>query len=655
MNIDSILEELSYRIDTGIVDLSDPKHFVVLQDLLTENGVNNANEIAQKAVLNFIQLREKQDYTAAREKELANILKQKINNPETKKPIQVSTALGYGKGHPAYAPALQMLKSKEFSEKDIDIVDAEPEEEIPSSRKKTKTTEPKKLGGAEFASSAEKRQQATEPKPEPVKDNKEDTFVDKNVYDAIKQFENYLSDAQKKVIELSQKKRIAELKKLDTLADSFKKLPKEIRNTASTIFAKGQIYEGRENSGIGKNRLGFIDVKTLNSNRDYLINAYGDGSPDKIKIFVRNSRKIKVSEEYVNSSFELLPESLQTSLMGKGKTGDSGKDKHFLGYIKEDGSTTSDRTDSNIKKDKKGNLTIKRGNPGNKDRGKFVWRCILEQGGQDPYSGLPLDFSSIDLEHVCAFDNRDKGNPSESDYLNREHDDNIIICATNLNQKKSNHSMKKFFEMHVNPQVGKSEESFKKETETFETINNVASQTDQKAGLVVKDGKIKSGHDFKKLKELFDMDDSIYISARNEFKKVAETEEDKKAIQTLNSEIGKSIIMAMGLGRGLIDKSGRRTIKLSSDNLYRGFILSMGEQMNRQDEFKEAWEQARKVGNSDEFRLKGKGQQAMIKYLIDNKFISKTVLNDQKLGKVFRNALTEVYDYNNNRYILIIN
>ena len=167
MNIDAILEELSYRIDTGIVDLSDPKHFVVLQDLLTENGVNNANEIAQKAVLNFIQLREKQDYTAAREKELANILKQKINNPETKKPIQVSTALGYGKGHPAYAPALQMLKSKEFSEKDIDLVDAEPEEEIPSSRKKTKTTEPKKLGGAEFASSAEKRQQATEPKPEP--------------------------------------------------------------------------------------------------------------------------------------------------------------------------------------------------------------------------------------------------------------------------------------------------------------------------------------------------------------------------------------------------------------------------------------------------------------------------------------------------------
>lgn len=169
MNIDAILEELSYRIDTGIVDLSDAKHFVVLQDLLTENGVNNANEIAEKAMLNFIQLKEKQEYTAAREKELANILKQKINNPETKKPIQVSTALGYGKGHPAYAPALQMLKSRDFSEKDIDLIDAEPEEEIPSSRKKGKAPEPKKLGGAEFASSAEKRKAKPDPtvKPEP--------------------------------------------------------------------------------------------------------------------------------------------------------------------------------------------------------------------------------------------------------------------------------------------------------------------------------------------------------------------------------------------------------------------------------------------------------------------------------------------------------
>ena len=102
----------------------------------------------------------------------------------------------------------------------------------------------------------------------------------------------------------------------------------------------------------------------------------------------------------------------------------------------------------------------------------------------------------------------------------------------------------------------------------------------------------------------------------------------------------------------IIDKSGRRTIKLSSDNLYRGFLLSMADAPTKQDKFKAGWEAARKVANSDAYRLKGKGQQRMIKYLIDNKFISDKVLNDPKLGKVFRNALHEVYDYENNVYIL---
>jgi hypothetical protein len=479
------------------------------------------------------------------------------------------------------------------------------------------------------------------------------SIIDKSVRNSIKEFENFLSDAQKLAIKLEEKKRIVELRKLDTLSQSFNKLPPESRNRASELFAKGQLFEGRENSGIGKNRLGYLDVKTLNDNKNYLLKAYGDGSAETIKKFVRNARRIKVSEEYVESSFNLLPDSLQSSLMGKGKVGDAGKDKHFLGYVRMDGTTTSDQNDKNIKKDRNGNPEIKRGNPGNRDRGKFVWRCILEQGGQDPYTGLPLDLSSIDLEHVRAFDNKDTGTPTAKDYLNREHDNNIVICATNVNQKKSNLSMKKFIEMNVIPQVGKSQSDFKKETETYETINEVASQTEQKAGLAVKDGKLKSGYNFKNLKQMFDNDDLVYNKAKDEFKKVAETNEDKKAIAGLNSEIGKATLMAIGLGRGIIDKSGRRTIKLSSDNLYRGFLLSMAEHPDKQDKFKAGWEAARKIANSDKFRLKGRGQQGMLKYLIDNKFISKSVLNDPKLGRVFQNALNEVYDYDNNIYILI--
>ena len=123
----------------------------------------------------------------------------------------------------------------------------------------------------------------------------------------LSDFEKYLSDEQKKAIKLSDKKRVQRLQQLDSMAESFKNLPSEVRNTSSSVFAKGQIYEGRPNSGIGKNRLGYLDVKNLSENKEYLLETYGDGSPEKVKEFVINSRKIRVSENYINSSFELLP------------------------------------------------------------------------------------------------------------------------------------------------------------------------------------------------------------------------------------------------------------------------------------------------------------------------------------------------------------
>ncbi len=641
INFQEILKELEYRVEHGIIDLTKEEQVTKLTQILKENGVSDANEMAQKARVYFSYLNEVKPKVP-----VDRIMNQMVTNTDTKKKIKVSSALQYRNSdkpgqQAAFQQAQAMFQSAGYTDKEINKI-----------KVASKPKQPTVKGTQVFGKGKGKK--VFEPKaPNKRGIEAKSTMVDTKVRGAIKEFRNFLTDKQKLAIKLEEKKRILELKKLDTLAQSFEKLPPEIRNTESEIFSKGQIYEGRENSGIGKNRLGYLDVKTLNDNRNYLLKGYGDGTAETIRKFVRNARKIKVSEEYVESSFNLLPESLQSSLMGKGKTGDAGKNKHFLGYVKKDGTVTSDQSDPNIKKDKKGNPEVKRGNPGNRDRGKFVWRCILEQGGQDPYSGLPLDLSSIDLEHVCAFDNKDRGKPSLQDYLNREHDNNIIICATNLNQKKSNLSMKKFFEMHVDPQVGKSQAAFKKEGETFETINKVASQTDQKAGIALKDGKLKKGYDFKALKNLFDGDDLVYINAKNEFKKVAETEEDRKAIAGLNSEIGRSLLMAMGLGRGLVDKSGRRTIKLSSDNLYRGFLLSMAEQPDKQDKFKAGWEASRKVGNSDKFRLKGKGQQGMIKYLIDNKFISKNVLNDPKLGKVFRNALLETYDYDNNVYILV--
>jgi hypothetical protein len=532
------------------------------------------------------------------------------------------------------------------AEEDDSTEEETPEEKLAREKAEAEAAEPEfdKAAQMDMMTAAEKD---SEGKEEPK------TPSNKEVKSSIDKFKEFLNSEQLKALELEGRRKVKRLKELDSLRDSFSELTDEVRNTSSVIFAKGQTYEGRPNSGIGKNVLGYLDVKTLSENKEYLLKAYGDGSAKHIKKFVRDSRSVNVSEDYVNSAFDLLPDSFQKALSGKGMTGDDGKGKHFLGYITEDGNVTSDKNDPSIKKDTAGNLEVKRGNPPSKDRGKFVWRAILEQGGKDPYTGLPLDLANIDLEHTIAFDNNDNGEPTEQDYLNREHDDNIIICATNINQKKSNLSMKDFIESQVDVQSGKSESEFTVRDDAYSAVNNVASQTEQKAGLMIEEGKLKKGLTSKVLKESFSIDDKTYDDARDTFKEVVKNKRDQKKISTLKSELGKDTLMAMGLGRGLTKKSGRGTVKLSSDNLYRGFLLSMADNPDRQDEYKEEWENARKVGNSDKFRLAGKGQKGMISYLIDKGLISDSVLKDKKMGKVFQNALKEIYDEVSDRYILV--
>ena len=106
--------------------------------------------------------------------------------------------------------------------------------------------------------------------------------------------------------------------------------------------------------------------------------GYGDGSPETIEKFVRSVRSTKVSDEFAEASFEMLPDKFKKSLTGKGKvTGDkyvsddkAHKDMHFIGY------------DENGKE--------MRGDAGAKSRAKLMWKIYLEQGGRDAYTGLPL-------------------------------------------------------------------------------------------------------------------------------------------------------------------------------------------------------------------------------------------------------------------------
>ena len=96
----------------------------------------------------------------------------------------------------------------------------------------------------------------------------------------------------------------------------------------------------------GKNNLGYGDVQNLMVNRERLMKGYGDGSPEQIKKFVDSVRSTEVSDEFVDASFEILPDAFKKSLSGKGQvTNDkyvsddkAHKDMHYLGRD-EDGTT----------------------------------------------------------------------------------------------------------------------------------------------------------------------------------------------------------------------------------------------------------------------------------------------------------------------------
>ena len=383
-------------------------------------------------------------------------------------------------------------------------------------------------------------------------------------------------------------------KELRDLRDSISTIEGDFKDRAATLVAIGHLYGRRENSGFGKNNLGLADRDQLFKNKENLMELYDDAKPDLVEKGVRKVRKNKVSEDFVNESFDTLPKPLQEALSRKGKVGKPADKKHFLGYVKEDGSITSDVNDPDIKKDENGKPVIKRGGLPSKDRARLIWRIYLEQGGIDAYTGLPLDLESMDLEHVVAFDNNDKGKPTVDDYKARENDKNMVMTATNLNQKKKDMSMEEFYEKEVRTQYSKTPEDFKKESEIYEEANTINSVAEQFIPTLLSEGVLKnSTMTSNVLNQHFKEDDERFERVKNTLREVATSTKDKKKAGDLKSKFGKRMCMSMGLTRGLRDKSGRRSVSFSSDNIYRGFLLSMADvPVEERQKYKDGWAKA---------------------------------------------------------------
>jgi len=130
--------------------------------------------------------------------------------------------------------------------------------------------------------------------------------------------------------------------------------------------------------------------------------------------------------------------------------------------------------------------------------------------------------------------------------------------------------------------------------------------------------------------EHFSGDDTRYNDLREEFRKVATDEKDKKKANGMKSKMGKTLLKATGLARGIQDPSGRRTVALQ-ENVYRGFLQSMaGAKPADRQAYMDGWAQAIKAGNTE------RTPKAVNRTLIELGLIDQDILDDRKAGRVFR-------------------
>jgi hypothetical protein len=447
------------------------------------------------------------------------------------------------------------------------------------------------------------------------------------------EYERFQQEAEETMRGLADRQRKMMEKKFGKFTESLKNIPSATdKKSFLASMAHAKTFEGRVNAGAGKNNLGYADVQNLMANRDRLIEGYGDGSPEHIKKFVDSVRSIEVSDEFVDASYDVLPETFKKSLKGKGQvTGDkyvsddkAHKDMHYLG--------------------KNPDGTAKRGMASTNDRAKLMWKIYLEQGGRDAYTGLPLDIQSMDLEHVRGFNNKDGGKPGKEEWEQRENDDNMTLINSNINQTKVDLSMKDFFEQRVDPDKDKSEEDFGGIEKLFDKQNEIMSVGEELSKTLLGEGGKGLGNEvtIEVLREHFSGDDTRYNDLREEFRKVATDEKDKKKANGMKSKMGKTLLKATGLARGITDPSGRRTVALQ-ENVYRGFLESMaGAKSSDRQKYMDGWAEAIKAGNDE------RTPKAVNRKLIELGLIDQEILDDKKAGRVFREEL-EYLDRMNGR------
>ena len=183
-NFEEILLELSYRVPTGIVDLTNEQHLDELVTILEEKGIYNSkaiNALKEKAKTND----KDPDVTY-------------VDKKGQKRTVKYSSAIKYDEKHPAYLAAMKLMNKKSKSPKDtpksvkpatIKVTGAEKRAQQkvePKSSAPTPTTKTK--GGTNFKDAlfSTSKQKG---------DDKKEAFIQKKKEGAIKVIQNLTDSA----------------------------------------------------------------------------------------------------------------------------------------------------------------------------------------------------------------------------------------------------------------------------------------------------------------------------------------------------------------------------------------------------------------------------------------------------------------------------
>ena len=411
--------------------------------------------------------------------------------------------------------------------------------------------------------------------------------------------------------------------------DLVSKMDDQKKNSFVSLVANAHKFTGRNNSGAGLNSLGKFDVQQLALGKKRMFENYDFDDKGSVEKYVRSVRNNEVDDDMVDSTFEILPKKLKQTwgkkgMAGKGELGRN----HFLGYD-EDGNEMRGQ--------------------GGVDRAKYVWRMYLEQGGVDAYTGLPLNIDNIDLEHIRP---ASKAEGDLEEFKTREHEKNWVLVNANVNQAKSDLSMKEFFDKQVDPLAAKGDDYWNTRSEIFDYRNSIPSkEAELMSSFVDKDGNIVEGMSGETFMDMMENHEAGLKKTKKELGIGADASGDKeikdawKSIET-QSKLAKELITAMGLPRGYnkqknVEGSKPRSNSMGSDNYYRGVFLSMvGKSPEEQAKIKNTYRDAIRHAEDS-----GGGDASFASYMVENGGVDMERIGKYKsLSKMFK-PLQESINY----------